>query len=130
MNQFEAIESVRLRAKRAKRKKEKGKKIDPGRARLGKKMDQLVVYTSLPGIKEDNNPPEDNLKEDIPIRKVRRTITINGVDITEYQKKLEALNNTTQNNRKKNQQKKETKTRKKQENNTTLQKITTFFNKQ
>ena len=29
------------------KKKEKGKKIDPGRARLGKKMDQLVVYTSL-----------------------------------------------------------------------------------
>ena len=45
MNQ--AIESVRLRAKRAKRKKEKGEKIDPGWARLGKEMDQLVVYTSL-----------------------------------------------------------------------------------
>ena len=28
-------------------KKEMGKKIDPGRARLGKKIDQLVVYTSL-----------------------------------------------------------------------------------
>ena len=95
-----------------------------------------------PEIKEDNNPPEDNLKEDIPVRKVRRSITINGVDITEYQKKLEALKNTTtkdkkqqqtttKNNRKKDQQNKETKTTKKQqENNTTLQKITTFFNKQ
>ena len=31
-----------------KEKKVMGKKIDPGRARLGKKMDQLVVYTSLP----------------------------------------------------------------------------------
>ena len=61
---------------------------------------------------------------------MRRTITINGVDINEYQKKLEALNNkkTTQNNKKKSQ-KKETKTKKTQANNTTLQKITTFFNK-
>ena len=49
MNQFKVLESVRMRAKRAKRKKEMGEKIDPGRARLGKKMDQLVVvvYTSL-----------------------------------------------------------------------------------
>ena len=47
MNQFNAIESVRLRVKRAKRKKEKEKKIDPGRARLGEKMDQLVLYTTL-----------------------------------------------------------------------------------
>ena len=47
MNQFKAIESVRMRAKRTKRKKEMGKKIDPGWARLGKKMDRLVVYTSL-----------------------------------------------------------------------------------
>ena len=36
-----------MSVKHAKRKKEMGKKIDPGRARLGKKMDQLVVYTSL-----------------------------------------------------------------------------------
>ena len=48
MNQFKAIESVRMGAKRAKRRKEMGEKIDPGRARLGKKMNQLVVYTSLP----------------------------------------------------------------------------------
>ena len=47
MNQFKAIESVRMRAKRTKRRKEMGKKIDPGWARLGKKMDRLVVYTSL-----------------------------------------------------------------------------------
>ena len=47
MDQFKAIESVRMSLKHAKRKKEMGEKIDPGRARLGKKMDQLVVYTSL-----------------------------------------------------------------------------------
>ena len=47
MKQFKAIESVRMRATRAKRKKEMGKEIKPGRARLGKKMDQLVIYTSL-----------------------------------------------------------------------------------
>ena len=47
MDQFKAIESVRMSVKHAKRKKEVGKKIDPGRARLGKKIDQLVVYTSL-----------------------------------------------------------------------------------
>ena len=47
MDQFKAIESVRMSVKHAKRKKEMGKKIDPGRARLGKKIDQLVVYTSL-----------------------------------------------------------------------------------
>ena len=47
MNQFKAIESVRMREKCAKRKKEMGEKIDPGQARLGEKMGQLVVYTSL-----------------------------------------------------------------------------------
>ena len=47
MDQFKAIESVRMSVKHAKRKKEMGKKIDPGRARLGRKMDQLVIYTSL-----------------------------------------------------------------------------------
>ena len=47
MDQFKAIESVRMSVKHAKRKKEMGKKIDPGRARLGKKIYQLVVYTSL-----------------------------------------------------------------------------------
>ena len=47
MDQFKAIESVRMSVKHAKRKKEMGEKIDPGRARLGKKMDQLVEYTSL-----------------------------------------------------------------------------------
>ena len=47
MDQFKAIESVRMSVKHAKRKKEMGKKIDPGRARLGKKIDKLVVYTSL-----------------------------------------------------------------------------------
>ena len=47
MDQFKAIESVRMSVKHAKRKKEMGKKIDPGRARLGEKIDQLVVYTSL-----------------------------------------------------------------------------------
>ena len=31
----------------AKRKKEIGRKINPRQARLGKKMEQLVVYTSL-----------------------------------------------------------------------------------
>ena len=36
-----------MRTKRAKRKKEMGGKIDTGQARLGKKMDQLVLYTSL-----------------------------------------------------------------------------------
>ena len=33
--------------KHTKRKKEMGKKIDPGRVRLGKKMDRLEEYTSL-----------------------------------------------------------------------------------
>ena len=47
MDQFKAIESVRMSVKHAKRKKKMGEKIDPGQARLGKKMDQLVVYTSL-----------------------------------------------------------------------------------
>ena len=47
MDQFKAIESVRMSVKHAKRKKETGEKIDPGRARLGEKIDQLVVYTSL-----------------------------------------------------------------------------------
>ena len=47
MDQFKAIESVRMSVKHAKRKNEMGKKIDPGRARLGEKMDQLVLYTSL-----------------------------------------------------------------------------------
>ena len=47
MNQFKAIESGRMRAKRTKRKKEMGKKIDPGWARMGEKIDRLVVYTSL-----------------------------------------------------------------------------------
>ena len=47
MNQFKAIESIRMRAKRVKRKKEMGEKFDPGRAWLGKKMDKHVVYTSL-----------------------------------------------------------------------------------
>ena len=47
MDQFQAIESVRMSVKHAKRKKERGEKIYPGRARLGKKIDQLVVYTSL-----------------------------------------------------------------------------------
>ena len=48
MDQFRAIESVRMSVKHAKSKKEMGKKIDPGRARLGKKIDQLEEYTSLP----------------------------------------------------------------------------------
>ena len=47
MDQVKAIESVRMSVKHAKRKKEVGKKIDPGRARSGKKIDQLVVFTSL-----------------------------------------------------------------------------------
>ena len=47
MDQFKAIESVRMSVQHTKRKKEMGEKIDPGRARLGKKIDQLVVYTSL-----------------------------------------------------------------------------------
>ena len=47
MNLSKAIESVRMCAKRIKRKKEMGEKINPGWARLGKKMDQLVVYASL-----------------------------------------------------------------------------------
>ena len=47
MDQFKAIESVKMSVKHAKRKKEVGKKIDPGPARLGEKIDQLVVYTSL-----------------------------------------------------------------------------------
>ena len=47
MDQFKAIGSVRMIGKHAERKKEMGKKINPGRAPLGKKMDQLVVYTSL-----------------------------------------------------------------------------------
>ena len=47
MDQFRAIESVRMSVKHAKSKKEMGKKIDPGRARLGKKIDQLEEYTSL-----------------------------------------------------------------------------------
>ena len=34
--------------KHTKRKKEMGKKMDPGRVRLGKKMDRLEEYTSLP----------------------------------------------------------------------------------
>ena len=34
--------------KHTKRKKKMGKKIDPGRVRLGEKMDQLEEYTSLP----------------------------------------------------------------------------------
>ena len=37
MDQFKAIESDRMSMKHAKRKKEMGGKIDPGRARLGKK---------------------------------------------------------------------------------------------
>ena len=45
LHQFKVIESVRMSAKRAKRKKEMGKEINLGQARLGKKMDQLVVYT-------------------------------------------------------------------------------------
>ena len=49
MGQFKAIESVRMSVKHAKRKKEMGKKINPGRARLGIKMDLLVLYTSLQG---------------------------------------------------------------------------------
>ena len=49
MDQFKAIESVRMSIKHAKRKKEMGKNIDPGWAWLGKKMDQLVLYTSLHG---------------------------------------------------------------------------------
>ena len=49
MCQFKAIESVRMSVKHAKRKKEMGKKINPGRARLGIKMDLLVLYTSLQG---------------------------------------------------------------------------------
>ena len=47
MDQFKAIESVRMSVKHAKRKKEMGKKMDPGRVRLGKKMDRLEEYTSL-----------------------------------------------------------------------------------
>ena len=45
VNQFKAIESVRMRTKRA--KKRNGEKIDSGQARLGKKMDRLLEYTSL-----------------------------------------------------------------------------------
>ena len=52
MDQFKAKESVRMSVKHTKRKKEMGKKIDPGRAQLGEKIDQLVVFTSLP-----TNPP-------------------------------------------------------------------------
>ena len=44
MDQFKAIESVRMSVKHAKRKKEMGKKMDPGRVRLGKKMDRLEEY--------------------------------------------------------------------------------------
>ena len=47
MDQFKVIGSVRMSMKHTKRKKEMGKRIDPGRARLGTKIDQLVVYTSL-----------------------------------------------------------------------------------
>ena len=47
MDQFKAIGSVRMSMKHTKRKKEMGKKIDPGRVRLGKKMDRLEEYTSL-----------------------------------------------------------------------------------
>ena len=39
----------RLRAKHSKQK-EMGKNMDPGRAQLGKKMDQLEEYTSLVGM--------------------------------------------------------------------------------
>ena len=46
MNQFKSIESVRMRTKHAK-KKEMGGKNYSSRARLGKKMDRLVEYTSL-----------------------------------------------------------------------------------
>ena len=44
MNQFKAIESVRMRAKRAKRKKEMVEKIGPGRAWLGEKMDLYYIH--------------------------------------------------------------------------------------
>ena len=47
MDQFKAIGSVRMSMKHTKRKKEMGKKMDPGRVRLGKKMDRLEEYTSL-----------------------------------------------------------------------------------
>ena len=47
MDQFKAIESVRMSVKHIKRKKEMGKNMDPGRVRLGKKMDRLEEYTSL-----------------------------------------------------------------------------------
>ena len=49
MDQFMAIQSVRMSMKHAKMRKGNGEQIDPGWARLGKKMDQLVVYTSLLG---------------------------------------------------------------------------------
>ena len=64
MDQFKAIESVGMSVKHAKRKKEMGKKIDPGRAQLGEKMDQLVLYTSLVLEKEtsiNNNCSQGNL---------------------------------------------------------------------
>ena len=47
MDQFKVIGSVRMSMKHTKRKKEMGKKIDPGRVQLGKKMDRLEEYTSL-----------------------------------------------------------------------------------
>ena len=50
---FKAIDSVRMRAKRAKQKKEMGKKIDPGRARLGKKMTHLSIYIPVSNIRKE-----------------------------------------------------------------------------
>ena len=79
MGQFKAIESVRMSVKHAKRKKEMGGKIDPGRARLGEKIDQLVVYTSLV---EANEYWKNKIKEG------------KSINIKKYNNEMEKLKTT------------------------------------
>ena len=71
---------------------------------------------------EDNlNNQEDPNKDGIQTNNVRKTITINGVDIAEYQEKK------TTRAKKKINQKKESKTKKTGQSNTNTQKITKFL---
>ena len=77
---------------------------------------------------EDNlNNQEDPNKDGIQTNKVRKTITINGVDIAEYQKKLETLKTKTTPAKKKINHKKASKTKKTEQSNTNTQKITKFL---
>ena len=71
--------------------------------------------------------PNENRERITIATNMRKTITINGVDINEYQKKIQALSKKTTQNRKKTTLKKNPKSRKILPSSDKNRKITAFF---